>query len=77
MTPPEQMILRSQDVVTMVGLSRVTIWRRVKDGDFPQPLRLGGPKSRAVGWRRSDVERWLDDLTPQGSNTMGSNDGRH
>ncbi|MBN2856013.1 MAG: AlpA family phage regulatory protein [Halothiobacillaceae bacterium] len=27
-------------------------------GIFPQPVKLG---VRAVGWRRSEVERWLAD----------------
>ncbi len=52
------------------GLSRVTIWRRVRDGDFPSPIRLGGPKTRAVGWRRSEIEDWLKALgqeTEEGS----------
>ena len=63
MKVPEKAILRWRDVVPMVGLSRVTIWRRMQEGDFPKPVRLGGPKSRAVGWRRSDVETWLSDLS--------------
>ena len=48
-------------VVDLTGLSRTTLWRRVRDEEFPPALRLGGPKSRAVGWRRSDVEQWLRD----------------
>ena len=63
MNVPEQAILRWRDVIPIVRLSRVTIWRRVKDGDFPKPVRLGGPRSRAVGWRRTDIERWLNDLS--------------
>ena len=31
-------------------------------GDFPAPVRLGGRGSRAVGWRRVEVERWLEAL---------------
>lgn len=63
MKVPEQAILRWRDIIRVVRLSRVTIWRRVKDGDFPKPVRLGGPRSRAVGWRRTDIERWLNDLS--------------
>ena len=63
MNVPEQAILRWRDVIPIVRLSRVTIWRRMKDGDFPKPVRLGGPKSRAVGWRRTDIERWLNNLS--------------
>ena len=54
-------IIRMNDVVVMVNLSRSTIWRRVKTGDFPAPLRLGGPGSRAKGWRVDDIEKWVDE----------------
>ena len=32
---------------------------RIKDGDFPPPVRLGGPHNRAIGWRRSEVHDWI------------------
>ena len=48
-----------KDVLNVVGFARTTLWRRVKSGDFPQPVRLGGAGSRAVGWRSGEVERWL------------------
>ena len=54
-------ILRTRDVLPLVGVARTTLWSYVRDGFFPRPLRLGGPKSRAVGWRRADVERWLSE----------------
>ena len=52
-------ILRTKDVLDVVGFARSTLWRRVNSGDFPRPVKLGGAGSRAVGWRRGDVERWL------------------
>ena len=55
-------ILRTRAVLELTGLSRTSLWRRRRSGDFPQPVRLGGRGSRAVGWRRRDVERWLEDL---------------
>ena len=55
-------ILRTPAVLTLIGLSRTSLWRRVPAGDFPAPVRLGGQGSRAVGWRRADVERWLEGL---------------
>ena len=53
-------ILRTSAVIKMIGLSRTSLWRRIRSGDFPPPIRLGGDGSRAVGWRRADVERWLE-----------------
>ena len=55
-------ILRTADVLALLRISRSTLWRRVNNGEFPQRVRLGGAKSRAVGWRRTDVERWLAGL---------------
>lgn len=52
-------ILRTAAVLRATALSRTTLWRRVRDGSFPAPIRLGGPRSRAVGWLRADVEDWI------------------
>ena len=53
-------ILRIPEVVAITGLSRTTIWRRVKSGDFPPPVRLGSLGTRSIGWRESDIKAWLD-----------------
>lgn len=50
-------ILRMREVSGLTGLSRSTIYRNVWQGSFPPPLKLG---TRAVGWRESDVERWIE-----------------
>ena len=57
-------ILRPKEVLETTGLSKTTLWRRVKSQHFPQPLRLGGPDSRAVGWLAKDVDDWIDGLPP-------------
>ncbi|NIF56087.1 AlpA family transcriptional regulator [Burkholderia sp. Ax-1724] len=51
-------ILRRKQVEQVVGLSRTTIYQRIKDGTFPKPVSLGG---RMVGWRASDIELFLVD----------------
>ena len=56
----QRQILRLKDVVELVGLSKTTIWRRMRAGEFPPALRLGGPQTRAVGWKVTDVEAWLE-----------------
>ena len=56
----EAKIIRTCEVVKLIGLSRVTLWRMCRSGDFPQAIRLGGTKSRAVGWRVSEVESWIE-----------------
>ena len=54
-------MLRLGEVLAMTGLSRTTLWRRIRADDFPPQRRLGPPGSRAVGWPSSEVEAWMDD----------------
>jgi prophage regulatory protein len=39
-----------------VPMSRISIWRKVRNKEFPAPIRLG---ARAIGWRVADIEAWL------------------
>ena len=52
-------IVRSQEVGRLTGLGRTTLWRREREGTFPARVRL---TTGAVGWRLSEVMRWLQDL---------------
>jgi prophage regulatory protein len=45
-------IQRLPNIVGDTGLSRSTIYLRIKQGLFPKPVSLGG---RAVGWPTNDV----------------------
>lgn len=51
-------ILRLPAVKSRTGLSRSTIYLRVKEGTFPSPISLG---ARAVGWVESDIQHWLEE----------------
>lgn len=53
-------ILREPQVVKIAGISRASIWRRVKAGDFPAPFRLGG--GNAIGWKSDEIDEWLEGL---------------
>ena len=57
-------ILRLPQVSELTGLSRSTIYMRIAQGLFPKPVSLG---SRAVGWRSSEVDEWLQSLGPKAS----------
>ena len=59
-SPPEPEFLRIREVLRMLGVSRSTLWRWIRIGDFPAPVRLGGPRTRAVAIRRTDIERWIN-----------------
>ncbi|HEC07861.1 MAG TPA: AlpA family transcriptional regulator [Thiolapillus brandeum] len=52
-----QAILRLPAVMARTGLARSTIWRRVSEGTFPKPIKLG---PRATGWIESEIDEWLN-----------------
>ena len=54
---PDSALLRLVQVLDLVPFSGPTVWRRVKTGDFPQPVRLEG---RITAWRWGDVRAWLE-----------------
>lgn len=55
-------ILRLNDVKQLAGnISRTTIWRMERDGNFPKRVSIG---ARAVGWRQSEIMRWIETRTP-------------
>jgi prophage regulatory protein len=47
--------LRDTEVAIRYGVSRPTIWRWTKNGNFPKPVKLGAGSTR---WRSSDIEDW-------------------
>lgn len=47
--------LRYPDVQAMTGMGRSTVWRRVREGEFPPPRRVGG----VTYWLHSEVVEWL------------------
>jgi prophage regulatory protein len=53
----DEAILRLPQVKSRCGLSRSSIYARVKDGGFPAPISLG---ARAVGWLESEVAAWIE-----------------
>jgi predicted DNA-binding transcriptional regulator AlpA len=40
----------------VIPVSPATIWRKVKEGTFPEPIKLG---ERITAWRVEDIEAWL------------------
>ncbi len=47
---------RMRDLLKLLPVSRHTILRMIKSGDFPQPVKLA---KRAVGFNASEVDAWL------------------
>ena len=52
-------IFRRKDLEERLKLSRSSIYAMMSQGEFPKPVRLG---RRAVGWKSTDIEKWLQDL---------------
>ena len=50
--------LRIDEVVAKVGLSRPTIWRLERTGEFPKRRQLG---KNSVAWLEEEVEEWMRD----------------
>lgn len=62
-------IMRRREVESRTGLSRSTIYERIRAGAFPAPISLGG---KAVGWIEHEVNRWLTDRVTISRGTVTS-----
>ena len=49
------MLVRLPDVCTLVGVRRPTIYKYVKLGTFPKPIKIGS----ASLWSLEEVENWI------------------
>jgi prophage regulatory protein len=58
-TSAENLYLSVDQVAQRFGVSKDTIWRWKRNGEFPKPFKLGG----ATRWRLSDLEEWESQLT--------------
>lgn len=54
---PETGFVRQRLVLRFVPFSKSTLWRRMKAGDFPAPIRIS---AGVTAWRAEDVRRWID-----------------
>lgn len=62
---PDEAFLRQYHLVkarrdtpgfTILPFSPATLWRKVKDGTFPAPVKMAG---NITAWKTGDVRRWL------------------
>ena len=49
-------LLRRQEVEALTALSCSSLYRKMREGTFPEPIRVG---SRAVRWRERELVDWL------------------
>ena len=55
--PANTRIVRMPEITLRASLSRTTIWRKVRSGEFPAPVQLS---SNAIGWHAHIFEQWLN-----------------
>ena len=50
-------LIRTDEVTTRTGLSRTTLWRLERKGEFPVRRQIG---ANSVGWIEAEVDRWIE-----------------
>ena len=50
-------ILRWPEVHSATGRSRTQVWRDIRAGKFPAPIKLG---ENAVGWYEDEIVAWQE-----------------
>jgi prophage regulatory protein len=55
---PEELIPLSK-VIEEIDCGKSSIYRMIKNGKFPRPVKLG---TKSVRWKRSQLERWKNSL---------------
>jgi prophage regulatory protein len=48
--------LKIEEVMKVTSLSKATIYRFVREGNFPRPLKLG---RRSSSWAESEITEWI------------------
>lgn len=58
---PATTLIRMPDVLEMTGLSRSTINRRIKSGEFPKQMKLSstGTRQAPIAFALEEVQAWV------------------
>ena len=73
-------VLRINDVCSMLGLSRSTIYGKINpassqyDATFPRPFKIG---AMAVAWSRIEISNWLQNMKEKGTNWIFKTRQKH
>ncbi|OBU14754.1 AlpA family phage regulatory protein [Photobacterium aquimaris] len=54
-----QKIITQAQLAVLLHRSKITIWRWIKDGVLPQPMRINGT---VLGWHQEIIDEWLKSL---------------
>jgi prophage regulatory protein len=65
---PKHRFIRLNEVLSITGYGRTSIYRKMEEGTFPKSLKLGGPPkdpsifdSRAIAWIEDEIDQWVED----------------
>ncbi len=61
-------IIRLKELKNLTGLSEVTIWRKEKEGLFPQRFSIG---HHAIGWSLQEISDWIENQKNHARITVG------
>jgi prophage regulatory protein len=61
-------ILKLNEVIGGVKLSRSSIYLKISKGEFPKPIKLS---DRAIGWVESEIDEWIDEQIQKSRNGSG------
>jgi len=50
-------LLTEKQVLILINISRPTLWRKVRRGEFPPPRQVSVGRK---GWKESEVSEWID-----------------
>ncbi|MGE6341389.1 helix-turn-helix transcriptional regulator [Psychrobacter sp. NPDC078929] len=57
---PPQGLSRAKDILPLLPFGRASLWKFIKTGTFPQPVRI---TNGITAWRNKDVIEWLEAQT--------------
>lgn len=61
--PKTGFVRQAKLIPNVIPFSPATLWRKVKDGSFPAPVKLS---ERVTAWRVEDVREWMQSFSPKG-----------
>jgi len=71
MAQQRRKLLKLSGVLDRTALSKAALYRKVADGEFPEPIKLG---VRASAWIEEEVDGWIEGRIAQSRGGIG---GKH
>ena len=56
-TPQDRPFMSMEEVADMFGISKSTIYAKMRSGDFPLPIKTG---QRGIRWRTDELMAWIN-----------------